>query len=88
MLFRSVIFVALLGSCADPEAAQLERVKKAVCACKDAKCAEAAMKDLPPASEKANHHAQGLARDMLDCVAKLYENERPQTDPDAGSAAP
>jgi hypothetical protein len=90
MLLRSVILVALLAGCADHEAQQLEHVKRLVCACKDAKCAEAAMKDLPQPDTKTNHHAQGIARDMLDCLAKLYENERPVTDPDApgsGSAS-
>ena len=83
---RFVILVALACACADQESQQLEKVKRAVCACKDAKCAEAAMKDLPPADPKANHHAQGIARDMLECLAKLYESERPSTDPDAAPA--
>jgi len=87
MSLRSVIFVALLAGCADLETQQLERVKKLVCACKDVKCADTAMKDLPPADPKANHHAQGVARDMLDCLAKLYEAERPVTDPDAAGSA-
>jgi hypothetical protein len=82
----SVILVALalaLGGCRDREVAQLEHVKKAVCACKDTRCAEAALKELPQGEVQANHRERGLARDMLDCLAKLYEAERPVTDPGA-----
>ena len=38
------------------------------------------MKLLPPA--KANHRTQAIAREMLECVAKLYAAERPSTNPD------
>jgi hypothetical protein len=86
MLSRFVILVAMLSGCADREIAQLEHVKRAVCACKDSKCAEAAMKALPQGDVKANHREQLLARDMLDCLAKLYAAERPVTDPDAAGS--
>ena len=83
----SVILVALVAlgalGCEDRELARLERVKKAVCACKDTRCAEAALGELPQGEVRADHHERGLARDMLDCLAKLYETERPVTDPDA-----
>jgi hypothetical protein len=87
-----VALVVASAGCADHEAAELSRVEARVCACKDVKCAETAMADLPKASEKPSHRALSLARDMLDCYAKLNDAERPSTDPDApqpdGSAAP
>jgi hypothetical protein len=89
---RALIFVLLAGlacSCQNAEAVALERVKQRVCACKDVACAEAALAEVPHGDAKASHHAQSIARDMLDCLAKLYDAQRPSTDPDApGSGAP
>ena len=82
MRWLLVISVAL-AACGDREAARLEHVKEAVCACKTSSCAELAMKDIPKSDIKATHRAQVIARDMMDCLAKLYEAERPSTDPDA-----
>lgn len=92
LLALLVLGVACAG-CADHEAAALSRIEARVCACKDVKCAETAMAELPKASEKPSHRSLSLARDMLDCYAKLNDAERPSTDPDAppqpdGSAAP
>lgn len=83
---RFVICVALLGSCDDREADGLDKVRRAVCACHTAACAELAMKDVPTGEIKSTHRAQLVARDMLDCLARLHEAERPSTDPDAPSA--
>ena len=85
-----IVAIALIAgvACHDTEVDKLTGVKQRVCACKDVACAEAAMKDTPSGDVKANHHAQSVARDMLDCYAKLVEAQRPSTDPDApGSAA-
>ena len=87
MHLRLVICVALVWGCDDREAAQLKQVKDVVCTCKDAKCAEAAMKDLPQGDHNSSHRSKLIARDMLDCLAKLYEAERPSTDPDAPTIA-
>jgi hypothetical protein len=76
-----VIGIAL-GGCQDREAARLETVKNAVCACKTASCAELAMKDVPKDDTPPSRKSQKLAREMLDCLAKLYAAERPSTDPD------
>jgi hypothetical protein len=77
-----VIFVALTA-CGDRDTARLEQVKEAVCSCKTSSCAELAMKDVPKDDIKPSHKSQKLARDMMDCLSKLYEAERPATDPDA-----
>jgi hypothetical protein len=77
-----VISVAL-AACGDRDAARLEKVKDAVCACKTSSCAELAMKDIPKPDIKATHRSQTIAREMMECLSKLYDAERPSTDPDA-----
>jgi hypothetical protein len=93
---RFVISVASLAlaaaGCQDREAARLTKIKDEVCACKTTSCAETALKQVPQGKIEASHRAREIARDMLDCLAKVYEADRPTTDPDAptspGSAAP
>ena len=75
---RFVVVLALLASCENKELTQLERVKQNVCACKDVACAETAMKSVPTGDLHPSHRQQGVARDMLDCLAKLYDAAKPQ----------
>jgi len=82
MRWLLVISVAL-GACADRQAERLEKIKDAVCACKTSSCAELALKDVPKDDVKASRRSQAVARGMLECMSKLYEAERPSTDPDA-----
>jgi len=82
-MHRLLVILVALGACGDRDAARLEKVKAAVCSCKTSSCAELAMKDVPKDDIKATHRSQVLAREMMDCLAKLYEAERPSTDPDA-----
>ncbi len=77
-----VISIALAIGCRDEGMARLADVKANVCACKTATCAEAAMKIIPATNIKSNPRSQRIARDMLDCLAKLYANEHPITGPD------
>ncbi len=91
MLRLYVICVALgIAGCRDSEIEKLEQVRAEVCACKTAKCAEAALDHVPKQHVEASPRAQRIAREMLDCVARAYESDRPTQDPDAeaGSAAP
>lgn len=76
---RWVVFLlwVLLAACGDRDVAKLAAVKQQVCACKDVACAEAAMKSVPQGDVKPTHREQGIARDMLDCLAKLYDAEKP-----------
>jgi len=77
-MFRwAVICVALASACDNSQEARLERVKDEVCSCKTAGCAEKAMKQVPQQDVVSNHRTQALARDMLECLAKLYDAERP-----------
>jgi len=88
-----VIAIALLG-CGDKQLETLEAVRDEVCACKTPACGEAAMKKVPQDKLESNRKMQHVAHAMLDCLAKLYDADRPSTDPDAeaptspGSAAP
>ena len=77
------LFLIALAACADHEVEALRKVKDAVCTCKSSSCAELAMKDVPTQDIKASARAQAVARDMMDCLSKLHDAERPSTDPDA-----
>ena len=86
MLRLFVICVALaLCACADNEAKQLGKIRDEICACKTSKCAEAALQRVPKpkGNTPATPRAQHVAREMMDCLAELYESERPTQDPDA-----
>lgn len=95
------IFVTIavtLVACKDHDLAILGDVKAEVCACKTASCAEQALKRVPADTIKPTRTSRTLAREMMDCLARLNAAERPSTDPDAegsgtapapeGSAAP
>lgn len=76
------ILVTIGCGCNDHGAGALAAIKDEVCACKTASCAEAAMQKVPKTTVESNHRTQTIARTMLDCAAKLHEDERPSTDPD------
>ena len=78
-----VIAVALLGACGDKQLEQLRDIKEEVCACKTVACGEAAMKKVPQGDLKTSRKMQHVARDMMECMAKLNAGDRPVTDPDA-----
>ena len=80
-----VILVALASACGDREAKQLEAIKQAVCACKTSACGEEAMKRIPQHDIKSTHKAQRVAQEIMECLDRLYEDERPSTDPDASA---
>jgi hypothetical protein len=85
-----VISIALAIGCRDVGMEQLRDIKVAVCACKTTRCAEASMGVISLTKVTSNPRSQRIARDMLDCFAKLTAKERPVTGPDdpepAGSA--
>ncbi len=68
--------LVLVVACGDTEVAKVEAVKNRVCACKDVACADAAMHALPQPA-KASHREQVVARDTLDCYAKLVAAAKP-----------
>ena len=73
-----LLVVLVLAACGDHDAAQLDSVKREVCACENVACAEAAMKKVPQSDGKPTRHDQSIARDMLDCIAKLHDAAKPQ----------
>ena len=88
-----VISIALAAGCRDKAVEQLEHIKADLCACTTRSCADGAMKRVPQHGGEPSHRSQQIAKDMLDCLSKLYAHERPTTGPDApaddvGSAGP
>ena len=83
MKWPFVISVALVSGCAENEAEKLIKIRDEVCACKTALCAEAALERVPKQAVESNRRTQQIAREMLNCLAAIYETERPTTDPDA-----
>lgn len=88
-----VISVALAIGCRDGGLSRLESIRDEVCHCKTAACGEAAMKRIGDTKVESNARSQRIARDMMECLARLYDGERPETGPDVevtapGSAAP
>jgi hypothetical protein len=79
-----VICVALaVSACRDSEVDKLEKIRDEVCACKTARCAESALDRVPKGNVEPSPRAQKVAREMLNCIAQVYEAERPTQDPDA-----
>jgi hypothetical protein len=78
-----VIWVALAAGCGDHELEQMSVVRDEVCSCKTIPCAEAALAKVPARKVESNTRAQRVAREMLDCLAELYNRDRPTLDPDA-----
>jgi hypothetical protein len=78
-----------LAACKDHRIELLSSVKKDVCACKEASCAEQAMARLEKLAIESTPRSQAIAREIMECRARLESGERPSTDPDAeGSAEP
>lgn len=89
MLRLYVICVALATvACGDSDADKLAKIRDEVCACKTATCAEQALDRVPQSTLEPSPRAQRIAREMLDCLAELYERGRPTQDPDAPIAEP
>ena len=74
-MWRLLVISLALVACRDDREARLDKVKDRVCACKTAACGEAALKDVPQKDIVSNHRTQQIAREMLDCLAKLYHDQ-------------
>jgi hypothetical protein len=77
------IAASTLGACSENEAEKLEKIRDEMCACKTAACAEAALERVPKHNIQSTPRSQRVAREMLDCLAELYEQGQPTQDPDA-----
>jgi hypothetical protein len=87
VLSRIAILVTLIA-CGEHDTERMTAIKSKVCACKTASCAEQEMKLVPEQQIKSTPRIQGIARDMIDCTARLQAAERPSTDPDEEGNAP
>jgi len=94
-MLRAVVIAAALaalaalgGACRDPRLAELDALRKEICACKAAACGEAALKRVPQGDIRADHQAQQIAKAMMRCLSELYAKDRPSTDPDAEAPGP
>jgi hypothetical protein len=84
-----VICVALaLCACKDSEVAKLGTIRDELCACKTSRCGEDVLGHVPKQDVEPSPRAQQIAREMLNCLATLYDKERPTQDPDAPASAP
>lgn len=77
-----LVTIGASAGCNDHGAGALTEVKAKVCACKTASCAEQELQRVSQHQIDSNHRTQTIAREMLECVAKLQDAERPSTDPD------
>jgi hypothetical protein len=75
------------AACTDPDLERMEKVRGAVCVCKDAACVEAALKELPAVGPRQQRQAQRLASEIMFCIAKVGELEPPPVAP-LGDAGP
>ena len=80
---RCVIWLLALAACRDENIARLEEIRDEICDCKTASCGEAALRKVPEGKLESNARSQRLAREMMSCLARLYAQGRPTTDPDA-----
>jgi hypothetical protein len=78
-----VIAAALLVGCGDNQLEELETIRDEVCACKTPACGEAALKKVRQDKIKSTRKTQRVASEMMNCMSKLADAERPSTDPDA-----
>jgi hypothetical protein len=72
-----------LVACNESDTERMNAIRDQTCACKTASCAEQAMSQVQSRGIKSTPRVQALARDMMECVARLNAAERPTTDPDA-----
>ena len=82
-MVRCLVIAVALAGCGDKQLDDLKAVRDEVCACKTVACGEAAMTKVPQDKLKSTHAMPRVANEMLDCIAKLDEANRPSTDPDA-----
>jgi hypothetical protein len=79
------------GGCRDASIASLEATRDRVCECKDADCVDAAMEQLQDLPTKKPRKAEAIAREITDCVARIYQETdaraEDDTDPTPRDAA-
>ena len=88
------VAAATLAACRDEGLAALETTRDQVCKCTDAACVNAAMDALQDKPTRHQRRAEGIAREITDCIARVYQTtdaRGPEDEIDAeasGDAAP
>ena len=85
-MHRLFVICVALAACTDHDVDRMAKVRDELCQCKTVKCAEAALERVPKQDIKSNPRTQKIAREMLDCLAEVYQSNAPTQDPDAPSA--
>lgn len=78
----AVLWIASAIGCREDEVKKLEALRDELCKCTSVECGEAVMQRVPVIAEAGDRRSQAVARAMLGCMAKLYENARPEVGPD------
>lgn len=74
--------IVLAIGCRDDGLTRLEEIRDEVCRCKTPTCGEQAMEKVGQTPVESTQRSQRIARAMMDCLARLYEQDRPDTGPD------
>jgi hypothetical protein len=67
------VAAAAIAACRDDGVAVLQSTRDRVCACQDAACVNAAMDALEDRPTRYQRRAEGLAREITDCIARVYQ---------------
>lgn len=73
--------VIALAACRDAEVDRLGAIKAKVCACTSSQCADAAVKEVGAHAVASTRQTRRLAAEMLACVAKQHDKDRPADEP-------
>lgn len=92
---KFLVLLLLAAGCKDEAIAALESTRDKVCACKTAACVDSAMDKLADHPTDKQHKAEEIAREITDCVARIYSDtdaappppDAAPGEPDAASAA-
>jgi hypothetical protein len=68
----TALAAAILGGCRDEGVRALEATRERVCKCQDAACVNAAMDALEDRPTRHQRRAEGIAREITDCIARVY----------------
>ena len=78
----AVLWIACAIGCRENELSKLEASRDEICACKTVACGDAAMARVPVVPGAGNRRSQVIAREMMNCLAKLYDSDKPKAGPD------
>jgi hypothetical protein len=81
--------IVLAAACKDDAIVALESTRERVCSCTDATCVNAAMDAMRDHPTKDPRRAEAIAREITDCVARIYkQSDAAPPPPPESDAAP